>query len=78
MHDKFCKELGNVHYGAELVEENIDSEQDDSVAVKTRTFWEKEEDVGLNTFCKPIRTPRQNSFFGSDAYNSHPKQELDK
>ncbi|MBQ3145124.1 MAG: hypothetical protein IJB90_00815 [Clostridia bacterium] len=99
MHDKFCKELGNVHYGAEPVEENIDSEQDDSVAVKTHVFGleeqdsEQEDDVAVKThvfglgeqddaefytFCKPIRTPRQNQFFGIDAYNAHPLQKEDR
>lgn len=79
MHDKFCKDLGNVHYGAETVKENIDSEQEDDVAVKTHVFgFGEQDDAEFYTFCKPIRTPRQNQFFGIDGYNAHPKQELDR
>lgn len=50
-----------------------------SVAVKTHVFgFGEQDDAEFYTFCKPIRTPRQNQFFGIDGYNAHPKQELDR
>ena len=94
MHNKFCKELGNVHYGAESIREQDDSvavkthvfgleeqdgEQEDDVAVKTHVFgFGEQDDAEFYTFCKPIRTPRQNQFFGKDGYNAHPLQKEDR
>lgn len=49
-------------------------------AVRTRSFWDTDdsEDNDFECFCKPIRTPRMNQFFGMDGYNCHPLQNLDK
>ena len=68
MHREFCGKLGNPFC------------KDDDVAVKARTFWEddKEEDKDFEIFAKPIRTPRDEAFWGGKGYNTHPLQELDK
>jgi len=75
MHDKFCKDLGNVHYGAESIRE-----QEDSVAVKTEPLFREFEqaDSDWEVFAKPIRSPRDEGFFGGRGYNSHPLQKEDR
>lgn len=48
-------------------------------AILTRTFWDDDgSDADYECFCKPIRTPLQNGFFGMNGYNCHPLQHLDR
>ena len=63
-----------------MINDEIQIEQEDEgVAVLTRSFWDDDSsDCDFECFCKPIRTPRMNSFLGIDGYNSHPKQRLDR
>ena len=52
---------------------------DEDKAVLTRSFWDDDgSDHQYECFCKPIRTPRQNAFFGMNGYNCHPLQHLDR
>lgn len=54
-------------------------QEDEGVAVLTRSFWDDDSsDADFECFCKPIRTPRMNSFLGMDGYNCHPMQKLDR
>lgn len=58
---------------------DIDIEQNDGVAILTRSFWdENPADRDYECFCKPIRTPLMNGFFNMDGYNCHPLQKYDK
>lgn len=85
MHREFCGKLGNPYCkdddvavkGSTFFEEEPEEE---GVAVKTRTFWEDtdKEDNDFECFCKPIRTPRDNAFWGGSGYNSHPLQKEDR
>lgn len=48
-------------------------------AIHTRSFWDDDaSDSDFECFCKPIRTPLMNRFFGMDGYNCHPLQKYDK
>lgn len=52
---------------------------DNGVAVKVRSFWDDDgSDADFECFCKPVRTPLMNGFFGMNGYNCHPMQKLDK
>ena len=87
MNKEFCEKLGNPFYCNEDNGEPVktrtfweEEPDEENVAVKTRTFWEDKdkEDNEFECFCKPIRTPLQNGFFGSDGYNTHPLQKYDR